>query len=196
MLPRVAIVDPELTYSLSPEVTAATGLDALTQLIEPYVSSRANPLTDALCVEGMKRAARSLRCAYKDGSNSDAREDMCVASLFGGMALANAGLGAVHGFAAPIGGMFDAPHGAVCAALLPHAMEINIRAARQRGGGDILSRFDYVARLLTGSRTASVDDGVNWVGQLCASKFRFCTTMVSIKLRSTNFAPRRPRRAA
>jgi alcohol dehydrogenase class IV len=126
MLPKVAIVDPELTYDLPPEITASTGLDALTQLIEPYVCVRANPMTDALCVEGIRRVARSLRQAWANGHDAKVREDMSVASLFGGLALANAGLGAVHGFAAPIGGMFAAPHGAVCAALLPHVMKSNM----------------------------------------------------------------------
>src|ERR1035437_9079914 len=132
MLPRVAVVDPELTYDLPPAVTASTGLDALTQLIAPYVSCRANPMTDALCVEGIRRAARSLHTAFTESRNTAARTDMAVASLFGGLALANAGLGAVHGFAGPIGGQFPAPHGAVCAALLPHVMEANLRALRRR----------------------------------------------------------------
>ena len=108
MLPRLALVDPELTYSLPPEVTAGTGLDALTQLIEPFTSHRANPMTDAFCREGLTRAARSLRRAYAHGDDTAAREDMALASLFGGLALANAGLGAAHGFAAPICGMFPA----------------------------------------------------------------------------------------
>src|SRR5207247_3681173 len=120
LLAKVALVDPELTYDLPPELTATTGLDALTQLIEPYVSCRANPLTDAICVEGIRRAARSLRRAFDNGADKSARLDMAIAGLFGGLALANAGLGAVHGFAASIGGMFSAPHGAVCAALLAH----------------------------------------------------------------------------
>ena len=128
----MAIIDPELTHDLPPALTASTGLDALTQLIEPFVCSRANPMTDSLCVEGIRRAGRSLRAAFADGQNKSAREDMAVASLFGGLALANAGLGAVHGFAGPIGGRFPAPHGAVCAALLPHVMAANIRALRQR----------------------------------------------------------------
>src|SRR6266550_5232164 len=150
MLPKVALVDPELTYDLPPALTASTGLDALTQLIEPYTSCKANPLTDALCVEGIRRAARSLRVAFTDGRNRAAREDMCVASLFGGLALANAGLGAVHGFAAPIGGMFPAPHGAVCAALLPHAMSVNLRALRSRAAnGDSLVRYAKVAAMVT-----------------------------------------------
>ena len=96
MLPRLALVDPELTHGLPPALTASTGLDALTQLIEPFVSSRANPLTDGLCAEGIRRAARSLRLAFHDGRCAAAREDMALASLFGGMTLANAGLGAVH----------------------------------------------------------------------------------------------------
>jgi alcohol dehydrogenase class IV len=164
LLPRLAIVDPALTDSLPPDVTASTGLDALTQLIEPYVSARANPLTDSVCIEGMKHA-RALRRAY--ANDQAARDDMSVASLFGGMALANAGLGAVHGFAAPIGGMFDAPHGAVCAALLPHAMEINVRALRQRGPAEIAQRFEDVSRILTDNPQARAEDGIAWVTELC-----------------------------
>ena len=169
MLPRVAVVDPELTYDLPPAVTASTGLDALTQLIEPYVCSRANPMTDALCVEGIRRAARSLRVAFADGRNAAARADMAVASLFGGLALANAGLGAAHGFAGPIGGQFPAPHGAVCAALLPHVMEANLRALRQRQpAAETLRRYEEVARLLTGSATTTAELGVEWVRKLVA----------------------------
>ncbi len=169
MLPRVALVDPELTYALPPAITARTGLDALTQLIEPYVCSRANPMTDALCVEGIRRAARSLRRAFENGRDHAAREDMALASLFSGLALANAGLGAVHGFAAAIGGSFPAPHGTICAALLPHVMEINLRALRQRQpANDALRRYDEVARLLTGNAGATADTGVEWVRALVA----------------------------
>ena len=169
MLPRVAVVDPELTYDLPPAVTASTGLDALTQLIEPYVSCRANPMTDALCVEGIRRAARSLHTAFTESRNTAARTDMAVASLFGGLALANAGLGAVHGFAGPIGGQFTAPHGAVCAALLPHVMEVNLHALRQRQpAAETLPRYEEVARLVTGSETATAEAGVEWVSKLVA----------------------------
>jgi alcohol dehydrogenase class IV len=167
MLPRVALVDPELTYDLPAPLTASTGLDALTQLIEPYVSCRANPMADALCVEGIPRAARALPKLFIQGTDPVAREDMCVASLFGGLALANAGLGAVHGFAAPIGGMFTAPHGAVCAALLPYVMETNLRALRQRQPqSESLARYKFVARLLTGDSAAEADAGVGWVRDL------------------------------
>ena len=168
MLPRLALVDPELTYSLPPEVTASTGLDALTQVMEPYVAKRANPMTDALCREGMRRAARSLRRACQQGDDPAAREDMALTSLFGGLALANAGLGAVHGFAGPLGGMFHAAHGAICARLLPHVMAANIRALQQRlPESPALRRYDEIARLLAGKAEANADDGVAWVQELC-----------------------------
>ena len=164
LLPRLALVDPELTYTLPPATTASTGLDALTQLIEPYVSARSNPLTDALCADGIRRAARSLRRAVDNGRDASAREDMALASLFGGLALANAGLGAVHGFAGPIGGMFPAPHGAVCATLLPHVMEANLAALGTRvAQHGALPRYDEIARLLTGNGHATAHDGVKWV---------------------------------
>lgn len=168
MLPRLAVVDPELTYGLPPLLTATTGLDALTQLIEPYVSVRANPLTDGFCLEGLRRVARSLQVACESAEDARTRGDMALASLLGGLSLANAGLGAVHGFAAPVGGMFSAPHGAVCAALLPHAMEVNIRALRERNfpAGAALARYTQVARTLTGNAEASADDGVVWVRKL------------------------------
>ncbi len=167
MIPRVAIVDPELTWGLPPAVTASTGLDALTQLIEPFTCNRTNPLVDGFCRDGIARAARSLRRAWEDGHDAAAREDMSLASLYGGLSLANAGLGVVHGFAGVVGGMFTAPHGAVCAALLPHAMTVN-RAAllRREPGSPVLARYDEIARLLTGKADAVAEDGVAWVGEL------------------------------
>lgn len=132
MLPRLAIVDPELTLSLPKSVTAATGLDAFTQLLEPFVSIRSTPMTDALCLDGLRRAAKALPNAWRNGADLAARSEMSLASLYGGIALANAGLGAVHGFAAPAGGMFDAPHGAVCAALLPSVIRVNRGALKRR----------------------------------------------------------------
>src|ERR1700730_18079448 len=168
LLPRLAIVDPKLTADLPSAVTASTGLDALTQLIEPYVSIRSNPVTDGFCVEGMRRIARSLRRAYEQGQDLNAREDMALASLFGGLSLANAGLGAVHGFAAPIGGMFSAPHGAVCAALLPHVMAVNLRAMRERlNNSEALRRYDSVAAILTDSEKATSVDCIRWIDELC-----------------------------
>lgn len=168
MLPRLALVDPELTYSVPPDVTASTGLDALTQVIEPFTCNAPNPLTDALCREGMRRAARSLRRAYERGDDVAAREDMAVVSLFGGLALANARLGAVHGFAGPLGGSFNAPHGAICGRLLPHVMAINIQALQERlPESDALRRYDEVAQILIGSPRATARDGVAWVQALC-----------------------------
>jgi alcohol dehydrogenase class IV len=168
LLPSLAIVDPKLTLDLPPSVTASTGLDALTQVIEPYVSIRANPVTDGFCIEGMRRVGRSLKRAFEQGQELQAREDMALASLFGGLSLANAGLGAVHGFAAPIGGMFHAPHGAVCAALLPRVMEVNLRALRERlPDGEALRRYEVVAVILTGTEKATAADGTHWISELC-----------------------------
>jgi len=167
MLPSLALVDPELTYSLPPAITASSGLDALTQLIEPFVSVKANPMTDAICREGMRHAAQSLRQAYHNGADASAREGMALASLFGGMALANAALGAVHGFAGPLGGMLHAPHGAICARLLPLVMEANIKALESRQAGHIaIERYIEIAQIVTGNKNASAQDGVKWVSDL------------------------------
>jgi alcohol dehydrogenase class IV len=167
LLPRVALVDPELTLGVPPAVTASTGLDALTQVLEPFVSRRANPLTDALCRDALARGARSLRRVYDDGADLDAREDMALVSLCGGMALANAGLGAVHGFAGPLGGMLGAPHGALCARLLPGVILANIRALRERDvESPVLGRYAEVARILTGRAEATPEDGAEWVREL------------------------------
>ena len=169
MLPRLAMVDPLLTLSMPPPLTAFTGLDALTQLMEAFVSNKANPLTDGICREGMKRARRSLRKVFQDGSDPTAREEMSLASLFGGLSLANAGLGAVHGFAGPMGGMFPAPHGAICGRLLPHIMAANVRALKDREPDSVgLARYDEVAQILTGIATANAADGISWVKDLCA----------------------------
>ena len=167
MLPAVALVDPELTYTLPPAVTASTGLDALAQCVEPFVTPHANPLTDAVAREGMRRAAGALRRAFRNGGDVDARRDMAVASLCGGLALANAKLGAVHGFAAPLGGMFPVPHGIACARLLPPVVEVNVRALRARApASPALERYDEVARILTGDPNARAPDGVAWLREL------------------------------
>jgi alcohol dehydrogenase class IV len=168
MLPRLALIDPELTYSMPPSITAATGLDAFTQLLEAFVSRQANPLTDCLCRQGIERAARALRKAYQNGKDAPAREDMCLASLYGGLALANAKLGAVHGFAGALGGMHSAPHGALCAAILPHVMEANVSALQSRASyAPALERYDEVARIVTGEPGALADQGITWVQELC-----------------------------
>jgi alcohol dehydrogenase class IV len=168
VLPRLAIVDPDFTANLPPEITAYTGLDALTQLIEPYTSCRANAFTDNLCVDGMRRVANSIRSVFNQPHNEPARESMSYASLLSGLALSNAGLGAVHGFAAPLGGMLKAHHGALCAAVLPHALRVNIRAVRQRlTNGELIARYGRVAQMLTGKDNAEAEDAVSWVSDLC-----------------------------
>jgi alcohol dehydrogenase class IV len=175
MLPRVALVDPELTYGLPAAITAASGMDALTQVIEPFVCKRANPFTDGLCQEGIVRAARALRPAFAAARTEQARapedmaarEDMAVTSLFGGLALANAGLGAVHGIAGPAGGMVGAPHGALCAALLPAAVKVNLRAMRAREPQNpAIARYARVAQLLTGDQAAEAEAAPTWLRRL------------------------------
>jgi alcohol dehydrogenase class IV len=171
MIPRVALVDPQLTVSCPPPVTAASGLDALTQCLEPFVSVGATPLTDGLAREGLRRAATGLRTAHADGADLAARTDMAMCSLLGGMALANAKLGAVHGLAGVVGGTADVPHGMACAALLAPVIEANVRALRSAALGSptvnraALDRYAEAAQLLTGMPGASVGDGLAWIGE-------------------------------
>ena len=169
MIPRAALVDPLLTVSCPPAVTAASGMDALTQCLEPFVSPMANPLTDAVAREGIRRAAAGLRPAYADGSDLDARADMSVASVAGGMALANAKLGAVHGLAGVIGGAVAVPHGVACAALLAPVMLANVAALRAGPPGHpALARYAEAAALLTGDPKAAIEDGIGWVRETLA----------------------------
>jgi alcohol dehydrogenase class IV len=170
LLPKVALVDPELTFSMPREVTASTGMDALTQLIEPFVSPQANPLTDAVCREGMRRAARSLLRAYHDGRDREARVDMALASLLSGLALANAKLGVAHGFASVLGGMLEASHGAICARLLAPAMTVNLSALQSRGTDEgargRMRRFEEVARILTSDPNARAGQGIEQIHEM------------------------------
>jgi alcohol dehydrogenase class IV len=169
MLPHLALIDPELTRSMPPHITAVTGLDAFTQLLEAFVSGHANPMTDAICREGLKRAGQSLERAFSDGNDMEARRDMSLASVFGGLALANAKLGAVHGFAGPLGGMYAAPHGALCATLLPHVMKNNLKALQARSpGSPAIKRYEEIAWIVTGNSSARAIDGIEWVRRLCS----------------------------
>ncbi len=161
MYPTVALVDPVLTYSMSPELTASTGFDALTHLMETFVSNQANPFIDMICREGLKRVSHSLTDAFHDGQNSRAREDMSMASMLGGMALSNVKLGVIHGFAGPMGGMFHMAHGTICASLMAASMEMNIETLSEQKGD--LSKFTELAQILTGSRLAQAEDGIVWV---------------------------------
>ena len=165
LLPRVAIVDPDLLAGAPPTTVAASGSDALSQLIEPFLSVRANPVTDALAREGIRRSARSLLRGWREGLVDPAvREDLALASLLGGLCLANSGLGAVHGFAAVLGARYAAPHGAVCAALLPAVVSANLTAARCLGADHpVIARVAEVAALLTGRAEARPEDAVTWL---------------------------------
>ena len=168
MLPDLAVVDPELTVSLPPSITASSGLDAFTQLMEVFVSSHANAMTDGICREGLRRAAASLQRVYEVGNDRKAREDMCLASLFSGLALANAKLGAVHGIAGPLGGMVSGAHGAICAGLLPYVMQMNIKALHERKtDSPALQRYDELACILTQRSDANANDAIAWVQNLC-----------------------------
>lgn len=166
MYPGVALIDPVLTHTMPPELTASTGVDALTHLLETFVSNQANPFIDLFCREGMERISTSLERAYKNGTDLQARENMALASMLGGMALANVKLGAVHGFAGPVGGMYPVAHGAVCACLLPAVMEVNIGAVKMRKLKEPLKRYDILARILTGDNMARAEDGIDWVKKL------------------------------
>ena len=166
MLSDIALLDPTLTHSMPPAITASTGMDALTQTLEPYVSHLANPLTDIFCVEGLRRAGRSLRRVYAAPDDAAAREDMAFASLMGGLALANAKLGAVHGFAGVLGGMYAAPHGAICAALLPPVIKANIKALQERQPNHpTLTRFNAIARLILDDPSADASAALDWIDE-------------------------------
>jgi alcohol dehydrogenase class IV len=171
MLPKVALVDPDLLVGVPQSTIASSGMDALSQLIEPLLSKRANPFSDALAREGIRRSARSLRRAYQEGmEDPGVREDLALASLFGGMCLANSGLGAVHGLAAAAGARLSAPHGAVCAAVLAAAMDVNVQALRERAPDHpALQRATEVAVLITGQPDATAESAIVWLEELTAA---------------------------
>lgn len=169
MLPRLAIVDPELTYTLPPDITVSTGMDALTQLVEPFLSRKSNPLTDALARQGIPMAVRALPLLFENGGDKNARQDMSVVSLFGGLALANSGLGAAHGFAGPLGGMLGASHGALCAALLPAVLKMNIRAAEDLKDEPLMDKLEDLAALLTGQPGSARMEGYEVLHSLVRS---------------------------
>jgi alcohol dehydrogenase class IV len=156
MLPSLVVVDPELTDNCPRSVTLASGLDAITQLIEPYLSVRANAFTDGLVVRALPNALEAIR-VLAERENAGARDAMALASLSSGMALSNAGLGAVHGFAGVIGGETGAAHGEICATLLASSLEINLRQAQADGVS--LDRIAEIERML--SLTFSAGQGEN-----------------------------------
>jgi alcohol dehydrogenase class IV len=159
LLPRIALIDPALGVTVPPAVTASCGMDALCQLIESHTSTGASPITDALSLQGIGMAARCLPRVFQDGKDLEAREGMALAALLSGITLTSAGLGAVHGFAAPLGANFPVPHGTVCAALLPHVIAANVEAALRKRSGEAgargLNRYAAVGRQLPGLESAS-----------------------------------------
>ncbi len=168
IIPRVALIDPELTLELSPPVTASTGMDALTQCIEPFLAKKANRMTDIFCQEGIRRAARSILSAFQNGTNLRSRENMAWSSLLGGISLANAGLGAVHGFAGVIGGMYPAAHGVICARLLPEVVSMNYRVISTEGRDpDRVQKFHVIASLLIGDEQGEIVNAIQWLRSTC-----------------------------
>lgn len=154
MLPKVALVDPELTYGLPRDITAYTGMDAITQVLEPLVSNAANMMTDMICQLGLLYGANAIFDAYTSDDHA-ARATMALVSLWGGIALTNAKLGAVHGFAGVLGGMYEAPHGALCAALLPHVTMVNVRALQEREPNNAaIRRYTSAVNYLSGYKVS------------------------------------------
>jgi alcohol dehydrogenase class IV len=168
LLPKISLIDPELTISLPKNLTATTGLDALTQLIEAYTCLNPSPMIDPICIEGITRISKSFIKAYDDGDDLLAREDMSLASLFSGIALANVKLGVVHGLAGAIGGVTNAPHGAICASLLSNAMSVNIRAIQNRmPNHPVLERYIKIGKILTNNPSATFEKAILWVKNFC-----------------------------
>jgi alcohol dehydrogenase class IV len=168
MLPAISLIDPELTLDLPPQITATTGMDAFVQVIEPYVCNTPNPMVDMFCRDAIPRASSNLLKVFRDGSDIYARENMSWVSLMGGLSLANAKLGAVHGFAGPIGGMFHIPHGAICAALLPAVMKVNIENLQKKDSeGITLKRYREISSWVTGDMNAEPSAGTQYFEDLC-----------------------------
>jgi len=172
LLPRAVLVDVELSSGLPPSITASTGLDALTQLIESCASKRGTRLTTSLALEGIDLVGRSLRRACEDGGDLEARGEMALAALLSGITLAHAGLGAAHGIAGPLGGRIPAPHGVACARLLPPTLEANLHALQDREpSSPALERLTEACRRLLGTTHGTAEETVNaaaqWVRRIC-----------------------------
>lgn len=157
-VPEIAIVDPALSLSCPQHVSAASGMDAFTQLLESFLSTSANAITDSLAFAGLERIARSLPEVYRDGTNLMARADMAMAAYLSGITLANAGLGAVHGLAGTIGGMYSIPHGVVCSALMPSANQVTLRKLRKNGDTtDALMKYARIGAVFSNEKGKSDD---------------------------------------
>jgi alcohol dehydrogenase class IV len=166
-VPDIAVVDPALTVGCPASITASSGMDTFTQLLESYLSTNANAITDALAVEGLGRVSNSLRKAYSDGSNVEARTDMSLASYLSGITLANAGLGLVHGFASSIGGFFEIPHGVICSSLMSACNRLTVKKLRQVRSNDIaLFKYAAIGKLFSAERNKSDDYYIDFLVQL------------------------------
>lgn len=148
LVPDIAIVDPELTITCPPDITAAAGMDCFTQLTEAFLSVKSNNYSDALAIEGIKAVHRSLIRSFTHGDDLAARSDMSFAALTSGICLTNAGLGAVHGIAGTTGGMFDIPHGVVCGTLMAAANDVNVRELRRQSPDNAaLGKYSVLGRI-------------------------------------------------
>jgi alcohol dehydrogenase class IV len=157
-VPDIALVDPELTIQCPREITAASGTDCFTQLTEAYLSTKSNDYTDALALKGLRSVKESLLNSYLDGNNVEARSGMSFAALTSGICLANAGLGAVHGFASSIGGILNIPHGVLCGTLMASANEINVKALRRNNTDSVaLNKYAVLGELFTGEKGKTTD---------------------------------------
>ncbi|MFX1512823.1 MAG: iron-containing alcohol dehydrogenase [Promethearchaeota archaeon] len=190
LVPSIAIIDPSLMITVPPDVTARCGMDALTQLIEPYTSNNAQPITDSLAELGIKTVAGSIRQSYQKGKDLQAREKMAFASLLGGICLANAGLGVVHAYASSMGGMFPIPHGTICAILLAPALEINIRELKKINfNHPILRKYCYIAELLTNMTFDNAEEAHQALTEYLydLTSFLNIPSLVEIDISSNNF---------
>jgi alcohol dehydrogenase class IV len=157
-VPDVAIIDPTLTVSCPPSATAASGMDAFTQLLESYLSTAANPITDALAYKGLEQISNSLKICYRDATNLPARSAMALAAYLSGITLANAGLGLVHGFAGVIGGYYSIPHGVICSSLMTAVNKVTVRKLRlEKSNDEALAKYAAIGKMFAGTREKTDD---------------------------------------
>lgn len=186
-VPNIAIVDPTLSLSCPPSVTAASGMDAFTQLLESYLSTQSNPISDALALDGLKMLIGSLEKAVANGDDIDARSKLSYAAFLSGITLANAGLGVVHGFAQPLGSLFPIPHGLVCALLTGPANRTSVEKLRTENKHTPLKKYANVGRLIqpTTDDNTAIDVLLNYIDGL-ASNFHI-PKLSTYGIRKTDF---------